>query len=104
MIECEHLSRTAHPALHFIDDKYDPVLITDTADLLDEGLWRWNVAAFTLHNFEHDRGDLFRRGRGFEKPIFDPVDHIARDRFLVGWKLVGEMPEFIWKRHMDHVQ
>ena len=103
MVESEHLARTAHTGLHFVNNEHDAVLVADSAKLFHERLGRWNVTAFALNRLENDTGNFLRRRGRLEKPFLDPGDTIAADRFLVRRHVRRKMPELVRIRHVNDV-
>src|SRR5215216_2399609 len=104
MVECEHLSGSPHPGLYLVHEQHDSVLVTDTPELFHELLRRSDVTTFALYYFQDDSRNLFRRRRGFEKTILDPVYDVATDGLFIGRQVIREMPEGVWIWHMYHIE
>ena len=77
VVDGEHPARTAEPALHFVGNEHDPVLVADTSQHGHERRRRHDVAAFALHGLDDDRGHrVGRRSRGEEEVQF-ALDEVA---------------------------
>jgi len=52
--------------LHFVDDEYNAVLITDSPKLGQEVCRRNDISALTLDRLDYDCGAVFRRDCGLK--------------------------------------
>src|ERR1700682_1590947 len=104
MLGREHLSRAAHAGLHFVDNQHDVMLIADTAQTLQEILWRRHVSAFALNYLNDNTGNFIRRRGGLEQAFFDPVQRTAAGAFALTVRFAERIAIFIRIRHMYHVE
>src|SRR5579864_7863022 len=75
------LSAASCPALHFISDQQDPVLVANLPQLLQEDRRRWYVTAFALHWLDENCRNFLGRNRSLENFIFNKSR--ARQRVLL---------------------
>ena len=60
MFPCPHLSRDAHSALDFVENKHDVRLVADLAQLLIVLCAEMVVSAFTLDRLDNDSSNTVR--------------------------------------------
>ena len=56
ILDIEHPPGPPEPALHFVDDEKQAVLVAYVAHPLQEGRWRWDVSTLAEHGFDDDGG------------------------------------------------
>ena len=104
MVERKHFSGAAHPALYFIYNQKDAVLVADSPHLLQKTRGRRHIATFTLHGLNNNRGNFFRRRRTLEQTIFDPIDRPLDNATCAAIVGAERIAIFVRIRHMDHVE
>ena len=73
VLEGEHFSSAAHPALHLVSDQQNAILAGDLLQGRKEIRRRNNISAFSLNRFDHDRRNLAGIDGGFKYDVFEIV-------------------------------
>src|SRR5439155_9475916 len=74
----EHLPRSSHAGLYFIDDQDDSVLGCQISQALQEGRGWNDIAALSLNRLDDDRGDFVWSDQLNEQLISDEGQTLGR--------------------------
>src|SRR5262249_38750655 len=104
MLQGEHLSGATHPALNFINNQEDAMLIANASQLSKKTLGRRHISSLALHWFDDDSGDFLGRRSRLEQPILNPI-HRALDHAAVAAVFGAEWIAILVRiRHVHNVQ
>src|SRR6185369_1934654 len=104
MLARKHLPGATHPRLHFINDQHDPVLITDAPQPIEKTFRRRHVTTFALHSLNDDGRHFFRRRRGLEQTLLDPVERALSRTTITTVSRAERIAKLVRVRHVYNVE
>src|SRR6266566_5070969 len=81
------------------------MLVANAAQPIKEYLWRRNISAFALHDFDDNPRDFLGRRRRLEKTLLDPVQSAAARAFafaVFGAKWIAILVRIRNVNHIEH--
>ena len=80
------------------------MFVANPPQRFQESRGRGHVSTFTLHRFDHNRRDFFRRRSCLEQKILDPIRRALHDTAVAAIFGIEWIAIFVWIRHVHDIQ